>query len=101
MSEPPLDRDPFEGVAESFLARFRAGERPSIAEYAARHTELADQIRRLLAAFVLLEQDVSVEVDVAPAGRDSFAGRSGVVGDHRLLMEVGQGGSGAVDLAGQ
>ena len=45
MSEPTADRDPFEVVAESFLARFRAGERPSIEEYAARHPELADQIR--------------------------------------------------------
>ena len=34
MSEPSNDRDPFEGIAESFLARFWVGERPSIAEYA-------------------------------------------------------------------
>jgi hypothetical protein len=34
MSESSLDRDPFEGVAESFLARYRAGERPCIAVYA-------------------------------------------------------------------
>jgi eukaryotic-like serine/threonine-protein kinase len=60
MSEPNLDRDPFEGVAESFLARYRAGERPSIAEYAARHPELADQIRRLLPALVMVEQDLTI-----------------------------------------
>ena len=30
MSEPTVDRDPFEVVAESFLARFRAGERPRL-----------------------------------------------------------------------
>ena len=29
MSEPTVDRDPFEVVAESFLARFRAGGRPA------------------------------------------------------------------------
>ena len=29
MNEPTVDRDPFEVVAESFLARFRAGERPA------------------------------------------------------------------------
>ncbi len=28
MNDPSLDRDPFEGVAESFLARYRAGEPP-------------------------------------------------------------------------
>ena len=49
MNEPTSDRDPFEAVAESFLARYRAGERPSITEYAARHPELAEKIRRLLA----------------------------------------------------
>ena len=39
MSEPTVDRDPFEVVAESFLARFRAGERPSIEDLAARHPD--------------------------------------------------------------
>ena len=34
MSEPDADRDPFELVAESFLARYRAGERPGIEEFA-------------------------------------------------------------------
>ena len=36
MSAPVGDRDPFEMVAESFLARYRAGERPSVNDYAAR-----------------------------------------------------------------
>ena len=39
MSEPTVDRDPFEVLAESFLARFRAGERPSIEDLAARHPD--------------------------------------------------------------
>ena len=72
MSEPTSDRDPFEVVAESFLARYRAGERPSIEEYAARHPELADQIRRLLPALVMVEQDLSLDPAQAgphPAGR--------------------------------
>jgi hypothetical protein len=47
MSEPTVDRDPFEVVAESFLARFRAGERPSTEDLAARYPELADAIRDL------------------------------------------------------
>ena len=69
MSEPSVDRDPFEVVAESFLARFRAGERPSIDEYAARHPELADQIRELLPALVMVEQDLSIDVDASAALR--------------------------------
>jgi hypothetical protein len=59
MSEPIIGRDPFEVVAESFLARLRAGQRPGVEEYAARYPELADQIRRLLPALVLVEQDLS------------------------------------------
>jgi hypothetical protein len=39
MSEPTVDRDPFEVLAESFLARFRAGERPSIEDPAARRPD--------------------------------------------------------------
>ena len=31
------DRDPIEVMAESFLERFRRGERPSIDEYAAKY----------------------------------------------------------------
>ena len=61
MSEPSVDRDPFEVLAESFLERFRAGYRPSIEEYAARHPELADQIRELLPALVMVEQDLTVD----------------------------------------
>jgi len=82
MSEPTVDRDPFEGVAESFLARFRAGERPSIAEYADRHPELAEQIRKLLPALVMVEQDLSVDVDRAPAERDAIETPSRRLGDY-------------------
>ena len=46
------ERDPIELMAESFLERFRRGERPSIHDYAAQHPELADEIRELLPALV-------------------------------------------------
>src|SRR5262249_9663741 len=105
MSEPTVDRDPFEVVAESFLARYRAGERPSIEEYAARYPELADQIRELLPALVMVEQDLTI--DPAP-------GASGVrpppvpapgperrPGDYRRPREIGRGGMGVVYEAEQ
>ena len=49
------DRDPIERLADSFIGRFRAGERPSIEEYALKYPELADEIRDLLPALVELE----------------------------------------------
>ena len=68
MSEPTVDRDPFEVVAGSFLARFRAGERPSIDEFVTRYPELADQIRELLPALVMVEQDLTVDRDPGSDG---------------------------------
>jgi eukaryotic-like serine/threonine-protein kinase len=57
MSEPTVDLGLFEVVAESFLAPYRAGVRPSITEHAAQYPELADQLRELMPALVMVEQD--------------------------------------------
>ncbi len=40
MPDSSLDRD---RLAEEFVARLRAGQRPSLTEYAQRHPELAEQ----------------------------------------------------------
>jgi hypothetical protein len=56
MVNPNSDREPLEELAESFLARFRAGERPSLTEFTAAHPELADEIRELFPALVEMEQ---------------------------------------------
>ena len=56
MSEPTVDCDPFEVVAELFRSRFRSGQRPSVEEFAARYPELAQQIRDLLPALVMVER---------------------------------------------
>ena len=61
MSDPgsSRERDPIDRLAESFLARFRAGERPSIEEYVAKYPDLADEIRGLLPALVQLEENLA------------------------------------------
>jgi WD40 repeat protein/tetratricopeptide (TPR) repeat protein len=61
-------RDPLGLILDSFLARFRKGERPSLTEYIERYPALADQIRELLPALVEIEQLGSPGGAVAEAG---------------------------------
>jgi hypothetical protein len=42
------DEDPLGPVVESFLERFRRGERPALSALVERHPELAGQIRDLI-----------------------------------------------------
>src|SRR5947209_8621660 len=98
MSDPTLNRDSWELVAESFLSRFRAGERPSIEEYATRHPELADQIRRLMPALVMIEPELPIVPDQAASlhRATETLGESRRLGDYRILREIGRGGMGVV-----
>ncbi len=43
--DPSADRDPLDLLAEEFVARYRRGERPALAEYVEGNPELAEQIR--------------------------------------------------------
>ena len=72
--------DPLGPILESFLARFRKGERPSLTEYIARHPELADEIRELLPAAAEIEQLGP------PGGAWAEAGAPLVPGDPRPAL---------------
>ena len=45
MSEPSCEFDPIDDLADAFLERYRRGERPSVAEYTAKHPALAERLR--------------------------------------------------------
>ncbi len=95
-------RNPVDELAEQFLERLRRGERPSIESYAAAHPEWADEIRDLFPALEMLEEGKPIE----PRSTSLFLwgpGRAApsVLGDYRLIREVGRGGMGVVYEAEQ
>jgi WD40 repeat protein/serine/threonine protein kinase/tetratricopeptide (TPR) repeat protein len=97
MTGPLSEPDPFEKIAEEFFARRRAGEQPSVNEYAERYPELANQIRELLPALLLMEKHKPVDQTSGPGPANGP--RLAVpkqMGDFRLLREVGRGGMGIV-----
>jgi serine/threonine-protein kinase len=105
MADTVTSGDRISELAEEFLARHRQGLRPSVDGYAAAHPDLADEIRRLFPALLLME-------DLKPASGDatgSFDAAAVVVrgarlerlGDFRVLREVGRGGMGVVYEAEQ
>lgn len=62
----PSGADPLGAIADEFVAAFRQGKRPSVAEFARRHPVYADAIRDLLPALVLMEQ--AKPADDSPRG---------------------------------
>ena len=56
MSESTSGPDLFNQLADEFAERYRRGERPSLSEYTDKYPDLADQIRELFPALVVMEQ---------------------------------------------
>jgi serine/threonine protein kinase len=97
MTDSSADRDPLGVLAEEFVTRFRAGERPSLTEYAHRLPGREDEVRDLFPALVEMEQLKPVTADqtgsFAPAVEPTDPQR---VGEFRILRRVGFGGMGVV-----
>ncbi len=93
-------RDPLDVVAEEFATRHRQGEHPSVAEYAQRYPELAEQLQELLPAVAAMERlRRHKETVLAATSGGGLAGRVPPrqrLGDCRIVREIGRGGMGVV-----
>ncbi len=66
MADRSAERNPLDLLAEEFVARYRGGERPAVAEYVEGHPELAEQIQELFPALLMMEQIKTAEGNLAP-----------------------------------
>jgi WD40 repeat protein/serine/threonine protein kinase len=99
MTDLEGQRNPIEELAEAFLERYRRGENPSLSEYTARYPELAERIRTLFPALVLMEEVGLHNEDRSGAagGRTLGAFRQPErLGEYHILREIGRGGMGIV-----
>jgi serine/threonine protein kinase/WD40 repeat protein len=99
MAESTSETDVFSGLAHEFVERYRRGERPSLNEYVDRYPELAEDIKELFPALVMMEK-VGSEGDrpstpgiEQPRSSEPMPER---LGDYRILRELGRGGMGIV-----
>jgi serine/threonine protein kinase len=90
-------------IVEEFTNRVQAGESVDVEAYIHKHPEHAERLRQLLPALALLD-DLGRSLSSAAngaAGQSSEDTLSGVLGDFRILREVGKGGMGVVYEAEQ
>jgi WD40 repeat protein/serine/threonine protein kinase len=98
MNPPSLSSgfDPVDELVEAFLERHRRGERPSLTEYTEQHPELAERIRALFPALLVLEELGSRGGETTGSPADAGALVPQRLGDYLLLRPVGSGGMGVV-----
>jgi WD40 repeat protein/serine/threonine protein kinase len=93
------ENDLLNRLAEEFVERYRRGERPTPSEYIRQHPELADEIRELFPALVMMEQAAT------PGGNGNVTGlrtaldegrTPQILGDYLILRQLGRGGMGVV-----
>ena len=82
MTADDESRSPVELLADEFLDRCHRGERPTVAEYLAAHPDLADDIRELFPALVVLEK--------ADEWMEDYTEPHGVSADGKPIERLGE-----------
>ena len=91
-----------EDLAEEYLSRRRNGERPTIAEFVARHPSLAEEIQACFPALQMVEDcKPASEPASDPPELSVSDAHLRQLGDFRIVREVGRGGMGVVYEAEQ
>jgi serine/threonine protein kinase len=99
MNDSLSERNPVECLAEEFAQRCRRGDHPSLEEYVARYPELADDIRELFPALLVMERlkPAANHTNTLPSSASPTEdGEPQRLGEYRILREVGRGGMGVV-----
>jgi tetratricopeptide (TPR) repeat protein/tRNA A-37 threonylcarbamoyl transferase component Bud32 len=97
-NDPQTTANLVDELAEEFAHRWRAGERPSVAEYVERYPQVAAEILAVLPAVVMMEQLKPRREDAeSPAAPASWPDRPPErIGEYTIVCEIGRGGMGVV-----